>query len=144
MPAIPWTTNTPIDRVSFEKIRFGSMTLIIFYNIFFCPPLGEMMMEQLNLPTYFPTNLTLILRVSSGLILIFSLTKTPFPSTWKTIGTLDVFLSYKNSYNWCPMHIVGELLNISHLTLYFGSTTENVHTNVTSLPSSTFIIILSV
>ncbi len=58
-PAIPWTTKTPISKASWEKTIFGSITFIVFYKIFFCPPLGVIVIEQLNFPAYWPTNLSL-------------------------------------------------------------------------------------
>jgi len=50
VPDIPWTTNTPKFNSSWENTITGSITLIIFYNTFFCPPLGVMVIEQSNFP----------------------------------------------------------------------------------------------
>ena len=120
-PEIPWTTRTPMSSASWEKIKLGSMTLITFYKTFFWPPLGLIVIEQLNLPTYSPINFTFSFFTSSGFNFSFSFIIIPFPYTWKTIGVLEVFFNSKNYSSWWPIQITGVWLKISHFTLNLGS-----------------------
>lgn len=89
MPAMPWTTKTPILSASLEKAIMGSITLMTFSRIFFCPPLGVTEMAQLKLPTSLPTNFTFNFLVYSGLSFTFSFISMPFPSMWQTTGCFD-------------------------------------------------------